>query len=93
MASFEVAWLIAKYKKPYTIGEDLVEQADAKYFDIQLDETTDFSSNSQQMVYVCYKGADESEEELLFCSSFELRFHGIDVYNKVNKYFNAQSLK
>lgn len=139
-ASFEVAWLIARNKKPYTIGEDLVKPAavkmaeimcgqkeakklnsvplsariveerisilaenvkeqvivalkQAKYFAIQLDETTDFSSNSQLMVYVRYKGADNFEEELLFCSPLELRSRGIDVYNKVNEYFNAQSLK
>lgn len=63
----------------------------AKYFAIQLDETTDFSSNSQLMVHVCYKGVDNFEEELLFCSPLELRSRGIDVYNKVNEYFNVQS--
>ncbi|XP_035212851.1 protein ZBED8-like [Stegodyphus dumicola] len=104
-ASFEVAWLIARNKKPYTIGEDLVKPAavkmaeimcgqqeakklnsvplsarivkeqisilaenvkeqvifdlkQAKYFAIQLDETTDFSSNSQLMVYVRYKARE-----------------------------------
>lgn len=139
-ASFEVAWLIARNKKPYTIGEDLVKPAavkmaeimcgqkeakklnsvplsakivkerisilaenvkeqiifalkQAKYFAIQLDETTDCSSNSQLMVYVRYKGADNFEEELLFCSPLELRSRGIDVYNKVKEYFIAQSLK
>ncbi|XP_035214636.1 protein ZBED8-like [Stegodyphus dumicola] len=138
-ASFELAWLIARNKKPYIIGEDLAKPAavkmaeimcgqkeakklnsvplsasivnerisvlaenvkeqvifalkQAKYFAIQLDETTDFSSNSQLMVYVRYKGADNFEEELLFCSPLELRSLGIDVYNKVNEYFNAQSL-
>ncbi|XP_072380368.1 protein FAM200C-like [Diabrotica undecimpunctata] len=59
----------------------------------QLDETTDFRSNSQLMVYVRYIGVDNFEEELLFCSPLELRSRGIDVYNKVNEYFNAQSLK
>ncbi|XP_072377709.1 protein FAM200C-like [Diabrotica undecimpunctata] len=58
-----------------------------------LDETTDFRSNSQLMVYVRYIGVDNFEEELLFCSPLELRSRGIDVYNKVNEYFNAQSLK
>ncbi|XP_023230433.1 uncharacterized protein LOC111630550 [Centruroides sculpturatus] len=115
-ASFEVAWLIAQNKKPYTIGEDLVKPAAVKMAEImcgqkeakklnsvplsarivkerisilaenvkeQVDETTDFSSNSQLMVYVRYKGADNFEEELLFCSPLELRSRGIDVYNKL----------
>lgn len=76
------------------LAENVKEQVifalkQAKYFAIQLDETTDFSSNSQLMVYVRYKGADYFEEELLI----ELRSRGIDVYSKVNEYFNAQSLK
>ncbi|KAK9892477.1 hypothetical protein WA026_020468 [Henosepilachna vigintioctopunctata] len=58
-----------------------------------LDEATDFSSNSQLMVYVRYKCADNFEEELLFCSSLKLRSRGIDVYNKVDEYFNAQRKK
>ena len=63
----------------------IVSMKQTKYFAIQLDETTDLSSNSQLMVYVRYKGADNFEEELLFCSPLELRSRGIDV----NEYFNA----
>ncbi|XP_023720331.1 protein FAM200A-like [Cryptotermes secundus] len=110
-ASFEVAWLIARNKKPHTIGEQLVKPAalkmaeimcgqkeaaklnsvplsakvvkerisilaenvreqvissikESKCFAIQLDETTDVSSNSQLMVYVCYKGLHAIEEEI-----------------------------
>lgn len=33
-ASFEVAWLIARNKKPYTIGEDLVKPAAVKMAEI-----------------------------------------------------------
>ncbi|XP_072380507.1 protein FAM200C-like [Diabrotica undecimpunctata] len=131
-ASFEVAWLIPRNKKPYTIGENLVKPAavnkaeimcgqkeanklnsvplsarivkerisklaenvkeqvifalkQVKYFAIQLDKTTDFSSNLQLMVFR-YKGADNFEEELLFCSPLKLRSRGLDVYNKVNEY-------
>ncbi|XP_026579563.1 protein ZBED8-like [Pseudonaja textilis] len=139
-ASFEVAWLIARNKKPYTIGEDLVKPAalkmaeimcgqneakklncvplsarvvkervsilaknvrqqvissvkESKYFAIQLDETTDVSSNFQLMVYVRYKGLHLIEEELLFCSPLDLRSRGIDIFNKVNEYFNDVNLK
>ena len=43
------------------------------------------------MVYASYEDADNFREELLFCSPLELRSCGIDVYNKVNEYFNVQS--
>lgn len=139
-ASFEVAWLIARNKKPHTIGEVLVKPAAvkmaeimlgqkeamklnsvplsakvvkdristlaenvreqvlssinaSKFFAIQLDETTDVSSNSQLMVYVRYKGLQTIEEEMLFCAPLELRCQGIDVFNKVNEYFDKANLK
>ncbi|XP_072401680.1 protein FAM200C-like [Diabrotica undecimpunctata] len=76
------------------LAENVKEQVifalkQAKYFAILLDKTTDFSSNSQIMVYIRHKGADNFEEELLFYSPLELKSRGIDVYNKVNEYFNA----
>ncbi|XP_023707491.1 protein ZBED8-like [Cryptotermes secundus] len=121
-ASFEVAWLIARNKKPHTIGEQLVKPAALKMAEIMcgqkeaaklnsvplsakavkerisilaenLDETTDVSSNSQLMVYVRYKGLHPIEEELLFCSPLQLRSRGIDVFNKINEYFNNANLK
>ncbi|XP_057652306.1 SCAN domain-containing protein 3-like [Diorhabda carinulata] len=39
-ARFEVAWLIARNKKPYTIGEDLVKPAAVKMADYLLDLDT-----------------------------------------------------
>jgi hypothetical protein len=130
-----VAWLIARKKKPQTIGQELVKPAavkmaeimcgqkeamrlnsvplsaksvkerisilaenvreqvissvkESKRFALQLDETTDASSNSQLMVYIRYRGSDATEEEIFFCSPLELRVRGIDVFNKVNEYFN-----
>ena len=106
-----MAWLIARNKKPYTIGEELVKPAavrmaeivcgqkeamqlgsvplsarvvkerisilaenvreqvissikDNKDFTIQLDGTTDVSSNSQLMVYAQYGASDAIEEEM-----------------------------
>ena len=80
------------------LAENVREQVissikESKCFAIQLDETTDVSSNSQLMVYVRYKGLHAIEEELLFCSPLELRSRGIDVFNKINEYFNNANLK
>ncbi|XP_042222527.1 zinc finger BED domain-containing protein 5-like [Homarus americanus] len=138
-ASFEVAWLIARNKKPHTIGEELVKPAavgmaeimcgqkeamqmgsvplsarvvkerisilaenvreqvissikETKDFAIQLDETTDVSSNSQLMVYARHRGSDAIEKEMLLCSPLELRSRGIDVFNKVDAHFKKPSV-
>lgn len=45
------------------------------------------------MVYFRYKDADSFVEELLICSPHQLKSRGIDVFNKANVFFNAQSLK
>ncbi|XP_068247918.1 protein FAM200C-like [Palaemon carinicauda] len=140
IASFEVAWLVARNKKPHTIGDDLIKPAavkkaeivcgqkvskqlntvplsarvikerisllaenvreqvissvkkKSKEFAIQLDETTDVSSNSQLMVYIRYRGSDEIEEEMMLCSPLELRTRGIDVFNKVDACFKKPSV-
>ncbi|XP_068250240.1 protein FAM200B-like [Palaemon carinicauda] len=38
IASFEVAWLVARNKKPHTIGEDLIKPAAVKMADISYEE-------------------------------------------------------
>lgn len=50
----------------------------ARNFAIQLDETTEVSSNSQLMMRVRYEGVDNFEEELMFNSPVEFRSHGIE---------------
>lgn len=60
---------------------------------MQLDETTDVSSNSQLMVYVRYKGLRLIEEEILFCTPLDLRSRGNDNINKVNGNFNDVNFK
>jgi hypothetical protein len=79
------------------LAENVREQVissmkESKHFAIQLDETIDVSSNSQLMVYIRYKGSDGIEEEILFCSPLQLRACGIDIFNKVNGYFNTQTI-
>ncbi|XP_068235516.1 protein FAM200C-like [Palaemon carinicauda] len=139
IARFEVALLVARNKKPHTIGEDLIKPTavkmaeimcgqkvakrlntvplsarvikerisilaenvreqvissvkKSKEFAIQLDETTNVSSNSQLMVYIRYRGSDEIEEEMLLCSPLELTTRGIDMFNKVDAYFKKPSV-
>jgi hypothetical protein len=79
------------------LAENVREQVissieESKHFAVQLDETTDVSSNSQLMMYEYIRNKDsDTIEEEMFCSPLELRARGIDVFNKVNEYFNTQS--
>lgn len=79
-----------KFKIRTTNHGDCSEENMKKAFHAILEKKL---SERAAVVYVRYKGADNFEEELLFCPPLELRSRGIDVYNKVNEYFNAQSLK
>ncbi|XP_076064977.1 protein FAM200C-like [Oratosquilla oratoria] len=75
------------------MGEQVISSVKkSKEFAIQLDETTDVSSNSQLMVYIRYRGSDEFEEEMLLCSPLELRTRGIDVFNKVDACFKKPNV-
>ena len=56
-------------------------------FAIQLDETTDISSNAQLMVYVRYQGSQDIEEDILFCQSLDTTTKGIDIFSKTNYFF------
>ena len=45
-ASFEVAWLIDRNKKPYTIGEDLIKPAAVKMAEIMCGQKEEKKQNS-----------------------------------------------
>ncbi|XP_068250780.1 protein FAM200C-like [Palaemon carinicauda] len=72
------------------VREQMISSVKKVEFAIQLDETTDVSSNSQLMVYIRYRGSDEIEEEML--CSLEMRTHGFDVFNKVDACFKKPSV-
>ncbi|XP_076064976.1 protein FAM200C-like [Oratosquilla oratoria] len=84
---------VQKQNADAQMGEQVISSVKkSKEFAIQLDETTDVSSNSQLMVYIRYRGSDEFEEEMLLCSPLELRTRGIDVFNKVDACFKKPNV-
>ena len=141
-ASNQVAFRIAKAKKPHTIGEQLIAPAcrdivslvlgedsakmissvplsndtisgrildmsndiliqvvqkigNSKFglFAIQLDEKTDVVNFAQLAVYVRYIHESKFEDYFLFCETIDGRTTAKDVFNKVDSFFQSQSLK
>ncbi|XP_076029345.1 SCAN domain-containing protein 3-like [Oratosquilla oratoria] len=138
-ASYELSLLIAKAKKPHSLGETLVkpcllsaannvlgEESQRKlskislsdntvkrciddlsedikeqvldkikascFFEIQCDETTDVAHFCQLLV--CSRFVDEGivKEEILLSAALETTAKAIDVFLKVNEFFQEQSL-
>nr|XP_027200020.1 protein FAM200B-like [Dermatophagoides pteronyssinus] len=58
MASFEVAWLIARNKKPHTIGEDLVKPAALKMAQIMCGQKEATKLNFSRK---CFKSSMDSK--------------------------------
>ena len=58
-------------------------------FAIQLDETIDFGSDPQLMVYVRYRAECWIGEEMLFCMPLETTTRGLDIFNMVDKFFTS----
>ena len=62
-------------------------------FAIQLDETTDVVNFAQLAVYVRYIHESKFEDDFLFCETIDTRTTAKDVFNKVDSFFQSQSLK
>ncbi|XP_040278289.1 protein ZBED8-like [Bufo bufo] len=107
IASYEVAYLIAKQGKPHTIGETLIKPAVLKManimlgkaaevnpakFSLQLDETTDVSNLSQLAVFVRYVKDDVIKEEFLFCKPLTTTTKAADVKKLVDDFFKDNNL-
>lgn len=61
-------------------------------FSLQLDESTDVSSCSQLLVYVRYLKDESIRQEFLFCKPLEMRTRAVDVFNKVQGFFEEHDL-
>ena len=45
------------------------------------------------MVYIRYKGEREIEEDLLMCSPLETTRKGVDIFRKVDAFFNEPDVQ
>ncbi|XP_066978978.1 SCAN domain-containing protein 3-like [Macrobrachium rosenbergii] len=76
------------------IKDQLISQVkNSGIFAIQVGETTDVASDAQLMVYIRYKGEKEIEEDLLMCSPLETTTKGVDVFRKVDAFFNEPDVQ
>ena len=76
------------------IEEELLQiLRQAKWFAIQLDESTDVSNNSVLLVFVRYRFKNSYKEELLLCRNLTTTTTGLDVFNLIDDYFQENGLK
>ncbi|KRX93267.1 SCAN domain-containing protein 3 [Trichinella pseudospiralis] len=97
--SYEIAMLIAKNKKPHTIGENLVKSCIVNVAKILLwddmancDESTDQANCAQLIVYARFIANDTIEEELLFSEPLKTTWKGADVFQAVSQVFEVNGL-
>ena len=102
VASYKIAYRIAKEKKPYIIAETLIKPCALEMTEIvcvsdqrrklegslQLDKSTDISYCSQLVFYV---NANEIKEELLFWEPLLETAKASHVFQKVNNFFVKQN--
>ncbi|XP_064118974.1 protein FAM200C-like [Macrobrachium nipponense] len=68
------------------------EIKDAGLFALQLDESTDVSSDSQLLVFTRYVYERKFKEEFLFCQPLETTTKGEDIMKEVTYYFSELGL-
>lgn len=79
------------------ISEDINEQLmsrlrSCKKFSLQIDESTDISSQANLLVYVRYAWESDIHEDLLFCKPLALNCTGRDIFDKVNEFMEIEKL-
>ena len=65
---------------------------DCKRFALQLDESTDVSSQAQLLAYVRYIWMDEVEEDFLFCKSLPGHTTSAEIYLLLNNYMSSNNI-
>jgi zinc finger BED domain-containing protein 5/7/8/9 len=73
-------------------GQTTKAMQNSRRFAIQLDETTDIGNCAQLMVYVRYVGAEDIEEDFLFCHAMEGTTRGMDIMEMVDGYFQKEGI-
>jgi hypothetical protein len=72
---------------------DEIKNAKFGLFSFQLDESTDISSCSQRLMFVCYIKEGDVKEEFLVCRPLETTTKASDVMNLVSEFFSANGLE
>ncbi|CAH1995934.1 unnamed protein product [Acanthoscelides obtectus] len=101
-ASFEIAFMIAKQRKPHTIGEELLKPCVLKPSQIILgedaeqkmncDESTDIVNCAQLIVYVRYIGGDIIQGEILYSQSLTAGTKSEDIFNSISNFVEESDL-
>ncbi|MBN3283979.1 ZBED5 protein, partial [Polyodon spathula] len=96
-ASFQVAYHIAKNKRPYTSGEKLISTTVSR-------QISDMSENikaqlisqlkkAHLIAYVLYCQETSIKEDFLFCKPIKMHATGSEMFNILNNFLTSHELK
>ena len=75
------------------IKEQLIDRVKKSgRFSLQIDETTDVSSDAQLLVFARYSYEGKMYEDMLFCSTLEGTCTGRDIFNKLDSKMREEGL-
>ena len=75
------------------VSAQLLEQVRAsEYFALQLDESTDVSSEAQLLVYIRFISQERFVEEILFCKALERGTTGKEIFQVLDDYIESNGL-
>ena len=74
------------------VEQQLIEKLKSQKFSLQIDECTVRKSEALLLAYVKYIDKEKFQVEMLFCQSLETTTHGVDIYDKVSNYFDANQI-
>ncbi|XP_067131393.1 zinc finger BED domain-containing protein 5-like [Centruroides vittatus] len=101
LASYKVAYRVAKCKKTHTIAEqlilpaavDLVNIMIGSEFGLQLDEATDNNKDAHLICYVRFLDGNSIVEDLLFCKSITGSTKAQDLFEILNIFMVENNLE
>lgn len=74
------------------LGQLIHQVITANKFSIQIGESVDVQNNAQLIIFIRYRGLDNFCEEFLFCEPLTITTTGLNIFKKVDEFFQKNNL-